>query len=380
MTSKIRLSLFLTLMSAIGILQINLASATRSEQTFGTSLDLEVPSLLKKFSISNASIVKIEDGKISLNKVYGEQSKGVLATATTLYNVASMTKPITAEVVLRLASIPQDMKFSAKCTARKISLDERMSSYWIDPDIANDSRSELLSPRLSLSHKSGFPNWRYQTNGKLSFVHTPGEIFGYSGEGYNYLTKFVEKKSHCTFEELAQHLLFDPLSMKDTTYTNRDWIKHRIAIPTDAEGKELKPVIASSYNAADLLYSTTTDYAKLMVSVMQNKGLTDELAKQRMQVQTSRKDEICKSSKSVTCPSEVGIGLGWEVYQLEHSVYLMHTGKDEGIFTFAYINSTTRSGIVVFTSSENGYKIILPILDQMVEDKSFITLLHALYG
>jgi len=47
--------------------------------------------------------------------VYGEQRPGVTATEKTLYNLALLTKPATAETLLRLAS------------ASKLSLDERMA-------------------------------------------------------------------------------------------------------------------------------------------------------------------------------------------------------------------------------------------------------------
>src|SRR6202161_3484933 len=87
---------------------------------------------------------------------YGEQSRGVPATTKTLYNMASLTKPVTAETVLRLAS------------AGKLSLNESMSPFWLDPDIRDDPWSKLLTPRLCLSHQTGFANWRGMTGGALT--------------------------------------------------------------------------------------------------------------------------------------------------------------------------------------------------------------------
>ena len=103
---------------------------------------------LKESDVPSVAVAYIKDGKVAWTAVYGEQSPGVPATEKTLYNLASLTKPITAETVLRLAS------------AGKLSLDESMSPFWLDPDIKDDPWSKLLTPRLCLSHQTGFANWR----------------------------------------------------------------------------------------------------------------------------------------------------------------------------------------------------------------------------
>jgi hypothetical protein len=55
---------------------------------------------------------------------------------------------------------------------------------------------------------------------------------------------------------------------------------------------------------------------------------------------------------------------------------MMHTGKDEGVFTFAYLNRTRRDGVVIFTNSDNGYKIILPLLDRLHTSPEFLRFLR----
>jgi CubicO group peptidase (beta-lactamase class C family) len=151
--------------------------------------------------------------------VYGEQSPGVAAIGKTLYNMASLTKPVTAETVLRLAS------------AGKFSLDESMSSFWLDPDIKDDPWSKLLTPRLCLSHQTGFANWRRMTGGVLKIRWQPGTQTGYSGEGYNYVGRFAEKKLAKPFDVLAQEIVFDPIGMKETSYTAKEWYAGRLAVP-----------------------------------------------------------------------------------------------------------------------------------------------------
>jgi CubicO group peptidase (beta-lactamase class C family) len=153
-----------------------------SDSEMRSQLDQKTPAWLKQFDVPSVAVAYIREGKIDWTAVYGEQSPGVPANAKTLYNVASLAKPISAEVILRLAS------------AGKLSLDESISTYWIDPDAKDNPWHALLTPRLCLSHQTGFTNWRRQTNNVLTFQWQPGTRTGYSGEGFQYVARFVEKR------------------------------------------------------------------------------------------------------------------------------------------------------------------------------------------
>jgi CubicO group peptidase (beta-lactamase class C family) len=327
-------------------------------------LDADVPKLLADKHVTSVSIAHIEHANIVLVAAYGSQSPGVPATPKTLYNIASMSKPISAEVLMRLVA------------AGRVSLDEPMYKYWVDPDIANDERNKLLTPRISLTHRTGFPNWRRQTDKVLKFQHDPGQVYGYSGEGFEYLARFAEKKTGTPFERLAQTLVFDPIGMHDTAYTKRAWFAGRVALPTDAKGTALEPAFAQPFFASDLVYSTAGDYAKFLVSLMKREAVGDALANERAKIQVSRKDEICTPALRADCPDDVGFGLGWEVYRFGDEAILMHTGNDDGVFTFGYFNPKSGSGTVIFTNSANGPQIVLPILERIGDDPAFVKLLR----
>ncbi|MHC0443631.1 serine hydrolase, partial [Flavobacterium sp. 3-210] len=80
------------------------------------------------------------------------------ASYNTIWNVASLTKPITAIIALKLVS------------QGKWNLDESLDKYWIDPDIKNNPDHKLLTTRIILSHQTGFPNWRsFNESKKLDF-------------------------------------------------------------------------------------------------------------------------------------------------------------------------------------------------------------------
>jgi len=333
-------------------------------------LDAAVPRLLQENRVASVSIARIEQGEVILTAAYGSQEVGVPATPTSLYNIASMAKPISAEVVLRLAA------------AHRLSLDEPMAPTWTDPDIAGDERSKLLTPRLALSHRTGLPNWRYETGNEtgnvLRFLRAPGTTFGYSGEGFEYLARFVEKKTGEPFEALAQKLIFDPVAMHDSAYTRRTWFEGRIALPTDKDGAALVPQIADEFVASDDIYSTPSDYAKFIVSLIKQEGVDGALASERQRIQTDRRAELCPPTRQAVCPDAVGMGLGWEVFQFGADTFLMHTGMDNGVFTLGYFNPRRGSGTVIFTNSANGPQVVLPILDLIGRDPQFLAFLRDL--
>ncbi len=326
-------------------------------------LDETIPALLAEKRIASVSIARIERGRLVFAAAYGEARPGVMATTATLYNIASMTKPISAEVVLRL--VARD----------RVSLDEPMAKYWVDPDLAADPRRDLLTPRLSLSHRTGFPNWR---DGTLRFERAPGTAFGYSGEGFEYMARFVEQKTGTPFETLAQRLVFAPAGMRETAYTRRPWFEGRIAVPHDGEGRPLPPQIATRAIASDDVFSTPRDYARFMISLMKRQGMDASLADERARVQTDRKGALCPPPDDAGCADEAGMGLGWETFRIGEHRYLMHTGMDAGTFTLGYFSPDTGNGTIVFTNSSNGPQGVLPILDAIGEDRDFATLLRRL--
>jgi CubicO group peptidase (beta-lactamase class C family) len=128
-----------------------------------------------------------------------------------------------------------------------------MSQIWVDPDIKDDPYSKLLTPRLCLSHQTGFANWRRMTGGILKIKWKPGTQTGYSGEGYNYVGAFAERKLSMPFDALAQEMVLDPIGMKETSYTAKDWYSGRLAAPHGPKAEKPIDPVATKWNAADLL-------------------------------------------------------------------------------------------------------------------------------
>lgn len=297
--------------------------------------------LLTDNNIPTLGLGIIENGKLTEIKVYGKLNDKTSASYNSLFNVASLTKPVTAITVLRLVSLG------------KWNLDEPLDKYFIDSDIAKDPRHKKLTTRLILSHQTGFPNWRWMNNDKkLRFEFDPGTKYQYSGEGFEYLRKALENKFNKSLEELAKELVFKPLDMKDTSYIwNEKKYSERMILGYDNSGKPYEIVKNKTPNAADDLVTSIEDYGKFLVAVLNNDLLTPKTAEEMKTKHTeTKKDKF--------------FGLGFEIYDLgNNEIALSHGGSDKGVNTIVFLLPKTKKGLIIFTNVENGYKIYEPLVD-----------------
>ena len=321
-------------------------------------LDARAPGLLAEHQVASMAVALIEGGRVTLSKVYGQQAPGLPASNATLFNLASLTKPVTAEIILRLAS------------TGAISLDESMARYWTDPDIAADPRRDLLTPRMALSHQTGFPNWRdHSPGGRLTFAFDPGTAFGYSGEGYDYVGRFAERRVGRSFEALAQEYVFGPAGMTSTSYSSRSWMRAHLATPMDSGGRWFEPQVSDSgrWSGANNLITTIGDYAKFAVSVMNGDGLTKAMATLRLLPASGPQPPfVCQMRPPGSCPRAVNFALGWVRLDYERGPIMLFVGLNDrpgGERTLVYFDPTRKRGVVVLTSGQNGQRLFLDVLD-----------------
>lgn len=338
--------------------------AASNDSALITSLDEKVPAWLAEYGVPSVAVAYIEDGAVQWTRVYGEQSEGVSATPRTLYNVASLAKPVFAEVVMRLVA------------DGRLSLDEPLSSHWVDPDVAADPRHKKLTLRLALSHRTGFPNWGSRDAGGLRFQSDPGTVLSYSGEGYEYARRFAERKLGASLESLAKQYVFDPFAMNNTAFTRQGWFAGRIALPNGPEGRYGTPSFQQTANAADDLYTTVGDYAAFVVGVMNRQALRAAVANQRdsLHVLNVGATQSCDTTAVPYCPRRIGMGLGWEILELPDGTARLHTGGDWGESTMAFYLPERRAGAVILTNGARGMKVILGIIGVLFQETDFAKL------
>ncbi|SMO77341.1 CubicO group peptidase, beta-lactamase class C family [Chryseobacterium rhizoplanae] len=297
--------------------------------------DQSMQSWLKENKIPTLGLGIIEGGKLQQVKVFGDTKQGIPASVNAYFNVASLTKPVTAMVALRLISLG------------KWKLDEPLDTFWTDPDIINDPRHQKLTTRIILSHQTGFPNWRWMNaDKKLNFQFEPGTKYQYSGEGFEYLRKALEKKFGKSLDQLAKELIFQPFKMRNTNYIwDQNTDESRFVTGYNEKGDAYPIEKIKTANAADDLHTTIEDYGNFMISIMKGKNLKPEVFQEMIKKQVKVKEGKY-------------FGLGLEIYDLGKGEYaLSHGGADQGTRCIAIVLPNSGKGIVIFTNVDDGYKV-----------------------
>jgi CubicO group peptidase (beta-lactamase class C family) len=102
---------------------------------------------------------------------------GAPVTGETVFEAASLSKPVFAYAVMRLVE------------RGEFDLDEPLAEILPYERLEHEERYLRITPRMVLTHSTGLPNWG---EGRLGLAFDPGERFSYSGEGFVYLQKAVE--------------------------------------------------------------------------------------------------------------------------------------------------------------------------------------------
>ena len=306
----------------------------------------ELEKLMLEKKVPAIGIGIIDNGVIQSVKVYGELKENTPAPKNAIFNVASLSKPIAMVLTLRLVSNGD------------WDLDEPLYHYWVDPDVKDDPLHKKLTSRHVLNHTAGFDNWRrMHASKKLTFNTTPGEKIKYSGEGFEYLRRAIERKFNISYENLIDSLVFKRFGMENTRiFWDENFHKTKYAEEHNKDGEPYNlPKRVKNASASDDVLTTIQDYCLFAINMMRGTGLSEEVHKDMLRLQAI-KDE------------KGGFGLSWyivkEFYQGEYVI--MHDGSDRGVATKAMLFPESKRGIVMFTNGDHGFDII-----KMVEDTYF---------
>lgn len=259
----------------------------------------ELEALMKEKKIPGLSMVIIENAEIVLHLELGvknSQTKDPV-DSNTLFEVASLSKPVFAYGILKLVEKGQ------------LNLDKPLAEYLPYSDIKNDERANFITARMVLAHTSGFPNWRPK-NEPLKIHFQPGERFSYSGEGFLYLQRVIEHISGLSLEDYIKKNVFTPLGMNHSTFV---WVNdNKKASGHNPDGFPVESRTESP-NAAFTLHTSALDYARFVIEILKGIGLKSETINEMFQfqvrVQEGSTNSIDKCSGRFS--GSISWGLGW---------------------------------------------------------------------
>ena len=298
--------------------------------------------LVERKLLPSISYAVIENGQIGAVETAGiaDFATGDPVTDDTLYEAASLTKPVVAELARRLHK--QGLFDLDEAVSDTISLDR----------ISDRGAGQKITPRQLLSHSTGLPNWSGDNRNPtrkdaLDLRFKPGYAFQYSGEGYGFLLAFLEAKSGKSADALA-HEMFNELGMVNSTLVGRGHKGHFArghwgVSPDRQPWKTPAPVAAYS------LFTNAEDYARFVQYVMQNHAADlvsgNPFPVVHINVNPTASDHDTEA---------LGWSLGWgTLEQKERSVYFQW--GDNGAFrSFAAFDPKTGNAIVYFTNGSYG--------------------------
>ena len=234
----------------------------------------EVEGYVKNGTIVGGELLIIKNRKTILHEVYGDrdrEDKRAMERGT-IFNIRSMTKPLTGVAVQMLAD------------EGKLGLDDPVAKHLPGFDT---NTSKAITIKQLTQHRSGLPltilklkldeyadlQAQAKAIGEQGPQFKPGEKFWYSDAGSDAAAAVVERISGTTIDRFVAERILHPLGMADSFYLSKadDPRKKRVAsVYLGSPGKWTrfwKPDAAPFYPFAwgsQSLYSTTTDYARFL--------------------------------------------------------------------------------------------------------------------
>lgn len=269
-----------------------------------------------------------------------------------MYKIASMTKTITATVILRL------------CQENVLDLETPVKDYipWLR--LSRPEAEKTMTLRHLLTHTSGLPNDDYLPEGTrdesgiddaikatiptLPMASLPGEgVYCYSNWGYNLIACIATTVTGKTLTELYKEYILNPVRMDTTTFDYNVATTYPLSLPH----KELQVIhyqrLNMAYAGGGGLFSNAEDVCK-WARFLLREGITD--SGERLLTPESFAD-MCHKHTSKTNEPGSFYGLGLFVRPFADRYIYGHTGNYDPYNSSIFVDNKTGLGVVVLLNS-----------------------------
>lgn len=327
-------------------------------------LQEHVPALMRDHHVPGVSIAIIQQGDVRWAQGFGvsDVRRQQPVTTDTIFEACSMSKPILALSALQLMQ------------QGRLDLDTPLTQYLGHDYLRDQPAQGLITARMALTHRTGLPNWRIgydEMGGPLPVLFSPGSEYTYSGEGMLFLQRALEAVTGMTLDRYAQQGLFAPLGLTHTSYVWTPGIEQDLASGHREDGSFKDRTHYRKANGAYSLYTTPTEYAQLMLTLMRPQSLGDQaftrssvdLLLQRAQ-RVDNGDAVARPGMARSVATYRT--LGWSVEVSAEGDIVEHSGSNSsGFRTFGQFNRDKGSGLVIFTNGDNGSRVREAIVAQI---------------
>jgi CubicO group peptidase (beta-lactamase class C family) len=341
---------------------------------------LTLDEMLTYYKVPAVSVAVIHDFKIDWAKAWGiaDVETGEKATEKTLFQAASISKPVAAMVSLKAI---QDGRFG---------LDQDISTIlksWTLPDHPFQGGAPV-TPRTLLSHTAGtgdgfgFPGYEPAAplptiqqildgetpanRGPVRLVRPPLTQFHYSGGGSTIQQLALTDAVGRPYREILQEWVLDPIGMEDSSVDLplSEALKARTTRAHDGWGRAMN-VKYHVYpeSAAAALWTTPTDLARFAIDVQRTLA--------------GRSTRVLSKAVMQEMVTPVGVGpyaVGFAIARTGEGWYFSHGGGNWGFKCRLVAHRAKGYGVAVMTNGDNGEVLVGEIIERATRAYGWDTL------
>ena len=301
----------------------------------------QVDSLRRANGIPGLAVVVLRDTSVLLARGFGlaDVERGIPVTPETPFDIASVSKPVSAVVALRLAE------------QKVLDLDRPMRQYQRFPEFCKDVRADggiffadyaCEGDDLTLRHVLSMT-----ANG------TPGTRFYYNPPSFSWGSRPIAEAAGKPFSDLVQSLVFEPAGMRRSARIHRALplradLAADLARPyrVDSAGRAVlsDPPPPQGDGAAGGVISTAMDLARFDVALTQGRLLTPA-SRERMWAPG-------RSPSGAVLP----YGIGWFVADHAGRRLVWHTGLWDGRYSALYLKVPAERLTLILLANSGGLR------------------------
>jgi CubicO group peptidase (beta-lactamase class C family) len=323
--------------------------------------------VMQKYPVPGVSVAVIKDFAIHWAKGYGvaDVETGLPVDPRTLFQAASISKPVTAMAVLKAVEegrVSLDADINERLTSWKVPQGEFTTTMPVTP-------RALLSHTSGASDGFGFPGYhpsqprptlvqilmgeKPSNVGPVLFDRPPFTAYKYSGGGITIMQLAMIDTLGKPFADIMQAYVLDPLGMGDSTYEQ--------SLPSAREAKAARAhsALGTTMNApwhvypeqaAAGLWTTPSDLARFIIDIQQ-----------ALRASAGRVLSQAMAREMVT---PVGVGpfaVGLTVDKRGEGWYMSHGGSNWGFRCDLVAHVRKGYGVIVMTNSDSGSAVVSEI-------------------
>ena len=320
-------------------------------------------SLRQAAHIPGLSVAVVANGTVVLARGFGyadlEASRP--ADAGTPYDIASVTKPLSAVVALQLVE------------RGRLDLDRSMATYADFPEFCAAVRQEggIFFGDYACATRAGAPALTMRHVLSMTMNGTPGTRFLYNPPAYSWASRPMAEVTGTPFSSLVEQLVFHPAGMDRSARIHRRLplrsdLAEVLAVPYHLDSTGTTPRLVRSTppppqgdGAAGGVVSTVTDLARFDLALDAGRLLGDSLR--------SLMWEPTRTAADATLP----YGLGWFVQDVHGRRVVWHTGLWEGRYSALYLKVPAERLTLILLANSDGLQWPTPFDSADIQGSAF---------